>query len=120
MLPGSSEDFVLPEYKKDLGKPYSKIYFYLCDKIDFERIKDYADIESGDKIPQLDQKEEVVKLKNTINISDDGDDKDERKHSQAPETTCPTCFEMYPFDQIEAHANICSDNYLDPIGYVFG
>ena len=117
-LPGSSEDFVLHEYKKDLGKPYSKIYFYICDKIDFERVKDYTDIESDDEIPQLGKHKELVKLLNTINISDDGED--DRKCLRTAETTCPTCFEMYPFDQIEVHANICADNYLDndPIGYV--
>jgi hypothetical protein len=49
-LPGSSEDFVLSEYKKDLGKPYSKIYFYLCGKIDLERVKDFAETESDDDI----------------------------------------------------------------------
>ena len=57
-LPGSSQDFVLSEYKKDLGKPYSKIYFYLCDKIDFERVKDFADTESDDVMlmPPCDKK----------------------------------------------------------------
>ena len=91
------------------------MYFYPCDKIDFERVKDYADIESDDEIPQL-KKKELVKLKNTINITDDT--KEDRKCSCTAETTCPTCFEMYPFDQIEAHANICADNYLDRIGHV--
>ena len=91
-LPGSSEDFVLRGYKKDLGKPYLKIYFYLCDKIDFERVKDYADIEFDDEIPQLGKQKELVKLENTINISDDGED--DRKCLRTAETTCPTCFEM--------------------------
>ena len=30
LLPGSSEFFSLKEYKKDLGKPYSRITFCLC------------------------------------------------------------------------------------------
>ena len=38
-LPGSSDNFVLSEYKKDLSKPYSKIYFYLCSKRDLENSK---------------------------------------------------------------------------------
>ncbi|CAB3978943.1 G2 M phase-specific E3 ubiquitin- ligase-like [Paramuricea clavata] len=116
-LPGSSEDFVLSEYKKDLGKPYSKIYFYLCCKIDLERVKDFAETESDDDIlmPRGEEKKQTVKLESAINISDDDE---ERKSFQSPETSCPTCFRMFPFDQIEAHANICADNHIDPIGYV--
>ena len=38
------------------------MYFYPCE-IDFERVKDYADIESDDEIPQLNKKKELVKLK---------------------------------------------------------
>lgn len=116
-LPGSSEDFVLSEYKKDLGKPYSKIYFYLCGKIDLERVKDFAETESDDDIlmPRGEEKKQTVKLESAIDISDDDE---ERKSFQSPETSCPTCFRMFPFDQIEAHANICADNHIDPIGYV--
>ena len=35
-LPKSNTPFVLSEYKKDLLMPYSKMYFWLCTKADFE------------------------------------------------------------------------------------
>ena len=116
-LPGSSEDFVLNDYKKDLGKPYSKIHFYLCDKLDFEKVQDFADTESDDEIlmPIGKEKKEIVCLESAISISDD----DEKTNSfQVPTTSCPTCFKMFPFDQIEVHANVCADNHIDPIGNV--
>jgi hypothetical protein len=116
-LPGSSEDFILNDYKKDLGKPYSKIHFYLCDKLDFEKVQDFADTDSDDErlMPAGEVKKEVVSLESAISISDN----DEKTTSfRVPTTSCPTCFEMFPFDQIELHANVCADNLIDPIGNV--
>jgi hypothetical protein len=82
-----------------------------------ERVKDFAETESDNDIlmPRGEEKKQTVKLESAINISDDDE---ERKSFQSPETSCPTCFRMFPFDQIEAHANICADNHIDPIGYV--
>ena len=34
-LPGSTESFILKKYKEELGKPYSRIYFYLTKTSDF-------------------------------------------------------------------------------------
>ncbi|XP_028417782.1 G2/M phase-specific E3 ubiquitin-protein ligase-like [Dendronephthya gigantea] len=64
-------------------------------------------------MPKGEKKE--IKLESAINISDDDE---EIKYVQAPETSCPTCFRMFPFDKIEAHADICVDSHIDPIGYV--
>ena len=118
-LPGSSQHFVLSEYKKDLGKPYSKIYFYLCDKIDFERVKDFAGTESDDAMMMApcDKKTDIASLETTISINISDDDQGGNSF-QASQISCPTCFEMFPFDQIKAHANICADNPIDLIGYV--
>lgn len=109
-LPGSLNDFILHDYKKDLGKVYSKIYFYLCSKTDFEMVADFADEETdGDDelVPQLEMKD------NAIEIIDD--DKHEKK---TPEAVCPSCFRKFPIDLIETHANVCIDNRFDPIGDV--
>ena len=37
-LPGSSEPFVLNQYKEELGKPFSKLYFWLCSTSDMENL----------------------------------------------------------------------------------
>ncbi len=105
-LPGSCEDFILNEYKKELGKVYSKIYFYLCSKTDFERVADYADTDDDELAPQLE-------MTDTIEVSDD--DKCEKKTVEA---ACPSCFKKFPIDVIETHANVCIDNRFDPIGDV--
>ena len=105
-LPGSCKDFILNEYKKDLGKVYSKIYFYLCSKTDFEMVADYADTDDDELAPQLE-------MTDTIEVSDD--DKCEKKTVEA---ACPSCFRKFPIDVIETHANVCIDNRFDPIGDV--
>lgn len=105
-LPGSPKDFILSEYKKDLGKSYSKIYFHLCSKTDFERVADFADTDDDELVPQLE-------VKDAIEISDD--DKYEKK---TPEAVCPSCFKKFPVNLIETHANVCIDNRFDPIGDV--
>ena len=73
-LPGSCKDFILNEYKKELGKVYSKIYFYLCSKTDFERVAEYADTDDDELAPQLE-------MTDTIEVSDD--DKCEKKTVEA-------------------------------------
>ena len=42
-LPGSSIPFTLADYKADLLKPYSKLYFCLCIKEEFETARDHFD-----------------------------------------------------------------------------
>ena len=66
-LPGSLQDFILFEYKNDLGKAYSKIYFYLCSKTDFEIVAGFGDTDSdGDElVPQLEVKDAVEMPENT-------------------------------------------------------
>ena len=67
LYPGSLQDFILSEYKKDLGKAYSKIYFYLCSKTDFEIVAGFGDTDSdGDElVPQLEVKDAVEMPENT-------------------------------------------------------
>ena len=37
-LPGSTESFILKKCKEELGKPYSRIYFYLTKTSDFLKL----------------------------------------------------------------------------------
>lgn len=120
-LPGSSEDFVLSEYKKEIGKPYSKLYFWLCSKLDFERSKQDVESESDEANSMFYDEERKVlhtdsKVDTPIDISDD---ETENKFSKISEmVSCPTCFQMFSLHQIEAHASACTDIWIDPIGEV--
>ena len=136
LLPGSSEFFSLKEYKKDLGKPYSRIYLYLC-HVDclkkFER-----DIDSEDSLEteyDNDQsgsrrgRELFPMLKNTQPIrpflSSDNDNVPadiitctyQSTAEKSVSVTCPTCYEQFPMDDIEMHADVCASKF-DPIGTV--
>lgn len=107
-LPGSLQDFSLSEYKKDLGKAYSKICFYLCSKTDFEMVAEVVDTDTdGDElVPQLE-------IKDAVKIREN--DQHEKKTAEA---MCPSCFMKFPIDVIDTHANFCIDNRFDPIGDV--
>lgn len=123
-LPGSSNNFVLSEYKKDLGKAYSKTYFWLCSKLDFDRSNKSTDSESDEDNSMFYDHEENKELQGTKDSKGDIpihiiDDETESKVSKASEMVCcPTCFQMFSLHQIEAHANACADNWVDPIGDV--
>ena len=107
-LPGSLKEFTLHDYKKDLGKAYSKIYFYLCSKTDFEMVADFADTETDD-----DDLVSQLEIKDPVEISDNCN-----KEKKMPEAVCPFCFKKFPIDVIDTHANFCIDNRFDPIGDV--
>ncbi len=136
LLPGSSELFSLKEYKKDLGKPYSRIYFYLCHVDCLKKFE--ADINSEDSLEREngnDQPESHTgrelspMLKNTQPIRpflfDDNDDVPAdsitRSYQSTTEksatVTCPTCYEQFPVAEIEMHADVCASQF-DPIGTV--
>lgn len=73
-LPGTNTPFTLQKYKEDLLKPYSKIYFWLCEKNDFENASDG----SGD---------DGNLLKPSIDISSTGSTTDTTHvHSSSTET----------------------------------
>ena len=107
-LPGSLKEFSLSDYKRDLGKAYSKIYFYLCSKTDFEMVAEFTDAETDD-----DELVSQLEVKEAIEIHDN----DQHK-KKTPEAVCPSCFRKFPMDVIDTHANLCIGNRFDPIGDV--
>ncbi len=136
LLPGSSELFSLKEYKKDLGKPYSRIYFYLCHVDCLKKFEadtnseDSLERENGNDQPESHTRRELSPmLKNTQPIRpflfDDNDDVPAdsitRSYQSTTEksatVTCPTCYEQFPVAEIEMHADVCASQF-DPIGTV--
>jgi hypothetical protein len=135
LLPGSSEFFSLKDYKKDLGKPYSRINFYLKNFI-YKKFE--ADINSEDSLEreyENDQSEssggrKLSILKNTQpirpflfnNENDDYIPPDAKCTYQSTTqknatVACPTCYQLFPVGEIETHADVCASQF-DPIGTV--
>eukprot|EP00112_Aurelia_sp_Birch-Aquarium-sp1_P007932 Seg1866.5 transcript_id=Seg1866.5/GoldUCD/mRNA.D3Y31 product="hypothetical protein" protein_id=Seg1866.5/GoldUCD/D3Y31 len=59
-VPGSGKSFTVPDYKKELSKPYSKLDLYICRKSDFEGGRDGP--ESHKQAPVIVVKNEIVDL----------------------------------------------------------
>ena len=134
LLPGSSEFFSLKDYKKDLGKPYSRINFYLCHVDCLKKFE--ADINSEDSLEreyENDQSEssggrKLSILKNTQPIRPflfnnenyiPPDTKCTYQSTTEKNVTvaCPTCYQLFPVGEIETHADVCASQF-DPIGTV--
>lgn len=147
-LPGSSTPFTLGKYKRDLLKPYSKIYFWLCTQEDFENSTCDNAKESEDEVEQLmcvfgpsedknrnhssqrvqmSTETSFVNVVPTNNISVAANNTPSSSHSLLQSNSggigkylvphqCPTCLLYFPRDEIEAHADICAENWFDPVG----
>jgi hypothetical protein len=103
-IPGSDELFSLRRYKEEIGKPYSKICFYLCTLTDY--LKDTINSSSSDE-----DISELMKETNTHElIQPNHSCEDEEVASPTPAATiqCPLCLYSYPVKDIEAHASNCS------------
>ena len=117
-LPGSSADFTLSDYKKELCKPYSKLHFWVCSKLDYERSKESVDSESDEGNSMFYDKEKKESHAGVVTTIEIRDDDDRSKSSKTSEMACPTCFQMFPLQQIETHANTCAEIWIDAIGEV--
>jgi hypothetical protein len=133
-LPGCSTPFTLGKYKRDLLKPYSKIYFWLCSREDFGNSTfDDADRESEDDAQLMcsafspsDEKSSPHSVP-TKNVSIESHNTPSSSHSPLPSGSgamekylvshqCPTCYKYYSREQIEIHADICAESWIDTIG----
>ena len=136
-IPGSEEPFVLRRYKEEIGKPYSKISFYICSLADFleytmntssseEELpvsvspvtnRDYESVEQADK-PHSDK---PVVLSATVppatappatappaTVPSATVPPTTALPATQPQTVqCPLCIEHFPVEEIEAHADEC-------------
>ena len=37
-------------------------------------------------------------------------------HPAGGHGTCPTCYRVFPLEEIEKHADLCADSCIDPVG----
>lgn len=123
-LPGSAEPFILNWYKEELGKPFSKLYFWLCSTRDMDNLNADSDSDSSEPGPSFltntgitvkESQERGVSQKPTYGTtSNDVDAK--ASHPARGNSTCPTCCRVFPLEEIEIHADLCADSWIDPVG----
>ena len=115
-LPGSSEPFVLNQYKEELGKPFSKLYLWLCSTSDMENLTGDSDSDSSEPGPSFLMVEGVeergVSQKPNYGTSNS---EVEAKACHPAGGTCPTCYRVFPLEEIEQHADLCADACIDTV-----
>ena len=122
-VPGNTPDpktFQLCTYKQELGKPYSQIYLYLCQPVDFNWMSDFVseeqstindyfhdgDIESGgldsifDDIADIDPFAPIKQNSSTSSAL--------ANHTVQTEC-CPICHKNFSKEAIESHVDECLD-----------
>ena len=116
-LPGSSEPVVLNQYKEELGKPFSKLYLWLCSTNDMENLTGDSDSDSSEPGPAFLMVEGVeergVSQKPNYGTSNS---EVEAKACHPAGGTCPTCYRVFPLEEIEQHADLWADACIDTVG----
>ena len=138
LLPGSSQFFSLKDYKEDLRKPYSKMSLHLCkleclrkSEAESKSDEDFGEFEDTDVTShgQGESEHEVSPVNVASNTQSivpflckadaqvgvaNGAKGTEHKEIKM---TCPTCYMDFPAQEIEAHADVCAEQF-DPVGSV--
>ena len=126
-LPGSAEPFVLNQYKEELGKPFSKLYFWLCSTSDMENLNGDSDSDSSEPGPSfltstaytgitVEEVEERGVLQKPNYGTSNTEVGAKASHTAGGNGTCPTCSMVFPLEEIEVHADLCADSCIDPVG----
>ena len=119
-IPGSEEPFSLRRYKEEIGKPYSKISFYICPFTDF--LGDLANSSSSSD-EEMSNKPFKIDPESSRNESTTASDytKEENQSSSVEELTiispdpthsqtvqCPICLDNFNVEEVQHHAEECS------------
>ena len=132
-LPGVKEAFTLGRYKEELGKPYSRIIFYICDLKDYsaEKIKMLqATIEDEDEDVDEDGNSDVSFIKEENNVQaifvKDKNNfpttscttlhlEPEPGKIQEEKVQCPTCNAFFRCSDIATHADSCAESHSNEV-----
>jgi len=100
-VPGTNEEFIVCNYKKELAKPYSKCYLYICLFFTEENVKDETDetkAKTQTKIPFKVSK--VVDVHGSVSDEESDHELDhsvfEAINGQDGRVVCPTCLISFP------------------------
>ena len=115
-LPGSSEPFVLNQYKE---KPFSKLYFWLCSTSDMENLTGDSDSDSREPGPSF-LTVEGVEARGVSQKPNYGTSNSEVEakacYPAGGHGTCPTWYRVFSLEEIEKHADLCADSCIDTVG----
>lgn len=137
-LRSSRDTFTLEKYKEELGKPYSKIYLYLCSVECFNRAESGLLPNISDDDDELDEMQQsvfegctstnahtpsVIKRKRSSStqpsivpiLVDDNTSIQEPANQNT--VVCPVCFNRFNANEIAQHADMCADLF-DPVGNI--
>ena len=136
-LPGSCTPFTLEKYKSDLLKLYSKLYFWLCIKDEFENANCATGDSDDDALfsPSLEvdcrpttsnpgpslnttepQSSSATNSGSTVALTRGKPTATCTNSTPVAFHQCPTCFELLSQGEIESHADTCAEAWVDPIG----
>ena len=116
-IPGSDEPFTLRRYKEEIGKPYSKISFFLCSLADYLEHTINSSSSDEDERHKLPIKQPMSPInRNEASFMEpelpSESFQDEvtviSPMSTAQTIQCPICLENYPLEDIQGHADACS------------
>ncbi|CAB4024133.1 G2 M phase-specific E3 ubiquitin- ligase-like [Paramuricea clavata] len=114
IIPGSKEAFSLKRYKEEIGKPYSKISFYICPLTDF--LEDFVNSSSSSDEQMCD------------NSASDGTQEQNQSSSveeltvispnptiptQSKTVQCPFCLNHFSVQEVQHHVEQCSEWLLN-------
>ena len=131
-LPGSSVLFPLNKYKEELEKPFSKLCFWLCSTSDIQSCIDFLEDESEQSsepgpsyisdtattASEVKERDGSLRASNCQIKTSPSTNRAVSKTSYPPRgnSNYPTCFKRFPLEEIEAHAYLCVDLWVDPVG----
>ena len=132
MLPGVQEKFSLLRYKEELGKPYSRIVFFICDLKDVasEKIKELRSVIEDDdnfddeELDDLHMPISENKVQTIIIPNKHGSISTRLKPPASCTVTedkvqCPSCNLFFHCSEIEAHADSCAESQVSIRNEVF-
>lgn len=127
-LPARNKPLTVEKYKRDLLKPYSKMYFWRCTKDDFESATNVPSSESEDHMltkPAFEacynsstvaRDVPIVTFPEVAVRSTFPDLLNKASTSSTSCHQCPTCLDLFPQSEIMLHADACAEAWVDPIG----
>lgn len=109
-VPGKNCEFLLCDYKEELGKSYQRITLFICHKSDLQLSRKSAAIESDDSVDD-DELSNLFENKTSRRVGDEtllppSEEKPSTSTSSTP-IQCPTCFQYFSLEDIAQHADLC-------------
>jgi hypothetical protein len=130
-IPGSEEPFSLKRYKEEIGKPYSKISFYICPLTDY--LEDFINSSSSSDEQMCDnsasggtQEQNQSNSVEELTVISPDPNQEQNQSSSVEELTvispdptqsqtaqCPFCLNHFSVQEVQHHVEECSEWLLN-------